>query len=105
MDSLTERGANASMEKEAQAILYGDAPTPHTTLERNERNVKIYAALKRLREDYRETLILRYFDGLSPKQISKITGKTVKRVYNLLARGKTALKQELTAEGISYEDV
>jgi RNA polymerase sigma-70 factor (ECF subfamily) len=105
LDSLTERGSTAPMEKEAQAILYGDAPTPHTTLERNERNVKIYAALKRLRADYRETLILRYFDGLSPKQISKITGKTVKRVYNLLARGKTALKQELTAEGISYEDV
>lgn len=105
LEALTEKGENAAMEQEAQAILYGESPTPHTSLEQTERNVKIYTALKRLREEYRETLILRYFDDLSPKQISKITGRNIKQVYNLLTRGKIALKQELTAEGISYEDI
>ena len=49
--------------------------------------------------------MLRYYDGLSPEQIGAVTGKNIKRVYNLLARGKTALKNALEKDGIRYEDL
>ena len=61
-------------------------------------------ALLRLKAEYREVIILRYFDDLSPERIAQITKRKTKQVYNLLARGKTALKEELKTEGVGYEN-
>ena len=75
------------------------------TAENKERNALLRTALNKIKPEYRETLILRYYDGLSPEQISAVTKKSIKRVYNLLARGKTALKNALRKDGIRYEDL
>lgn len=74
------------------------------SLAENARRKKIvHAAISRLKEEYREVLLLRFFDGLSPERIAQVTKRGKKQVYNLIARGKTALKEILTAEGFSYE--
>lgn len=72
---------------------------------RRERNKTLYGCIERLSEQYRETLILHYFENCSIDEICAITGKWKKQVYNLLARAKSALKELLIKEGISYEDV
>lgn len=51
--------------------------------------------LASLKKEYRQALKLRFFYGYSPKKIAKIMNKDVKQVYNLLTRGKTALKMQL----------
>lgn len=65
----------------------------------------LHAAISSLKQEYREVLLLRFFDGLSPKRIACVIKRNEKQVYNLLARGKTALKEILTAEGFSYEEL
>ena len=50
-------------------------------------------------------LQLKYLEGFEGKQICDILGRSAKQVYNLLARAKVALKQQLEREGISYEDL
>ena len=56
-------------------------------------------------EEYRETLYLKYFEELSPDEIAAVTGRRKKQVYNLLARGRAALRELLTAEGFDYENI
>jgi RNA polymerase sigma-70 factor (ECF subfamily) len=75
------------------------------TEEDKDRNALLRNALDKIKPEYREMLILRYYDGLSPRQISAVTKKSIKRVYNLLARGKTALENALKKDGIRYEDL
>ena len=79
-------------------------PFPETA-EDKQRNALLRSTLRKIKPEYQETLILRYYDNLSPAQISAVTKKSIKRVYNLLARGKTALKIQLQKDGIRYEDL
>ena len=78
--------------------------SPHAVLEEKERSQQIQSALNQLPVEYREVLALRYFEGLSPQEIAKVTKRKIKRVYNLLARGKTALKTIMEKDGIRYEN-
>lgn len=105
LDALAEQGTNGEAETEAQAFLYGEALSPDKALERGERAKALYAALNKLHADYRQALILRYYDNAEPETIAKIMKKNTKQVYNLLARAKAALKEELQSEGIDYENI
>ena len=49
--------------------------------------------------------LLHYIEGFSVQQICTILGKSSKQIYNLLARAKTALKEILIKEGMTYEDL
>lgn len=69
------------------------------------RDEKVYRALFRLPEAYREALYLMYYRDFSADEISAALKKSKKQVYNLLARGKAALKQILVKEGIGHEDL
>ena len=74
-------------------------------VEADERKVTLYKCLQQLNAQYRYVLTLAYIDGFSVDETAKITGKSVKQVYNLLARAKVSLKQLLINEGINYEDI
>lgn len=63
-----------------------------------ERAEELRSALDTLPKDYREALYLMYFEELSPEEISAVTGRSRKQVYNLLARGRAAMKERLSAE-------
>ena len=74
----------------------------HTAL--RERNRTIYVCMQRLPVQYRQVLVLTYFDGFEVHQVCTVLHKTKKQVYNLLARAKVALKELLIQEGITHED-
>lgn len=102
LDALAEKNAPLT-EKLPEGILYA-TENADDTLENSQRTALIHTALSRLKDEYREVLLLKYFDGLPPERIAKITGRKIKQVYNLLARGKVALKDELLKGGTNYED-
>ena len=75
------------------------------TLEKRERHRQVCVALEKLPKDYKEILLLSYFNGFSVVELCNGLGKTQKQVYNLLARAKKALGKQLKKEGFSYEDL
>lgn len=103
-EELLEKGGDGALDDTAKAFLFGDSFSPDQALEKQERALAIDKALLSIKKEYRETLKLRYFDDLSPEEIATITKKNVKQVYNLLSRGKAALKEQLLAGGIPYEN-
>lgn len=56
---------------------------------------EVAAALARLTADQREAIILRFLDGLSIAETSRIMGKTEDAVKRLQARGLAALRRHL----------
>ena len=73
--------------------------------EAEERKRILYRALRSIPSDYRNVLYLHYLEGFAIEQVTKIMGKNVKQVYNLLTRGKVALKEWFQKEGYQYEDL
>ncbi len=71
---------------------------------RTETQRELAAALHTLPSDARETLYLQYFEGLPPREIAKITGKSIKQVYNLTARAKKSLAETLQKESFDNEN-
>ncbi len=53
------------------------------------------AHLQKLPKDYREVFTLRFIQDLEPKEISRVTGKSLGNIYVILHRGLKALKEEL----------
>lgn len=70
----------------------------------NEQHRQLYAALGKLKKEYRETLFLVYFEELSYRQAAQVLGRTEQQVTNLVYRGKQQLKQLLEQEGYQYEN-
>ena len=69
---------------------------------RRDRDRQLYNALSRLREEYRETLHLFYFEEMDYQQISAVLKKNKGQIKNLLYRGRQALKELLQREGFEY---
>lgn len=72
---------------------------------KKERDRAVYACLQKLPLQYRQVLMLMYFDGFSVDEISTILTRSKKQVYNLLARAKASLKTQLEKVGITHEDL
>ncbi len=56
-------------------------------MQRKVEEGKIFALLKNLPPDYREVIIMRYVDGLSPAEIAVILGESANTVSVRLHRG------------------
>ncbi len=69
-----------------------------------EQNKQVYRCMENLPRQYRQVLILSYFDGFSVPEIGQILGKNTKQVYNLQSRAKAALKEIMLKEGFNYEE-
>ena len=86
------------------AELYEEAaegPGPDEDLLRKERDRQLYEAMSILPDDCRQALHLLYFEEMSVEQAAKVMKKNKKQIYNLTARGKSALKNELERRGFS----
>ena len=66
-----------------------------------ERNQILHFCMDELNSEYRETLYLTYFEGMSYAQAAEVTGKTVKQITNMVYRGKESLRRLLEREGIT----
>jgi len=80
----------------AQAIP-GDpnAETPETALIAQTESARLEAAIARLPNPFRETLILRDVQGLDYREIAQVTGVPIGTVMSRLARGRGRLIAEL----------
>ena len=78
------------------------AVTPELDILREERDRQLYEALSRLREDYRQGLILLYFEDMSHEEAGRVMGKTKRQTYHLAERGRAALRTELERMGFDY---
>ena len=74
---------------------------PEYVILREEKNQKLWQALKVINSDYRQVLYLMYFEDMQLDEIARIMKKTKKQVYNLSARAKASLKK--TLEEIGYK--
>ena len=52
--------------------------------------------------EYRQVLLLQYMENMTPADIAQVMGKRVSQVYNLIKRGKLALRTELERMGFEY---
>jgi RNA polymerase sigma-70 factor (ECF subfamily) len=65
--------------------------------DRIDRRVEIDAAIGRLAEDQREAFLLKYVEGLSYEEISKITGDSVSALKMRVMRARQELQHDLGA--------
>ena len=57
-----------------------------------ERNQILHFCMDELNSEYRETLYLTYFEGMSYQQAAEVMGKSVKQITNMVYRGKERLR-------------
>lgn len=72
------------------------APSPEDFLADSQMRRAVQKALASLPIKQREAVVLRYYEGLSYDEISRITGASQKAVERLLARGRAALAELLS---------
>ena len=70
-----------------------------TEILKTEQNRMLYEALRSIPEDYRQALHLTYFENMSNDEVAVVLDKNKKQVYNLITRGKQALKEALLKLG------
>jgi len=70
---------------------------------KGERNAILYRALDNIAPGYRQVLYLMYFEDMKPADIAGVMHKSIRQVYDLTARGRMALKEELNKMGYSWD--
>ncbi len=74
---------------------------PDSELLREEKNRRLYQAMRELKPEYRQALTLFYLENLSHEEIAQAMSMGVKQVYNLLERGRKSLRKTLEGMGIN----
>ena len=90
--------------EEATALIADEADVARNYL-RTAQKLQVHEALKRLNKDYRQVLVLIYFEDFQNEQVASVMGKSKKQIENLVYRAKLSLKSELEKEGFVYEDL
>lgn len=90
--------------EEAMALIADEADVARQYL-CSERKLQVHKALKQLKDEYRQVLVLVYFEDFQKDQAASIMGKSRKQIENLMYRAKLSLKSELEKEGFVYEDL
>jgi RNA polymerase sigma-70 factor (ECF subfamily) len=75
-----------------------DTPTPESDLIARADEALLQAAVAGLPTQYRETLVLREFNGLSYRDIADVTGVAVGTVMSRLARARALLIERIGKE-------
>ena len=82
--------------------LTADSGQPDAELLKDERSRMLYEAMSAINPEYRQALYLTYFEEMSGDEVANVLNKNRKQVYNLIARGKQACREELLKLG--YEE-
>lgn len=77
------------------------AESPEMTLITEERSRRLYQALDSISPEYRQVLYLIFFEEMPVEDAAHVMGRSRKQIYNLVERGKKALKKQLEAMGIN----
>ena len=106
--SIGKKMALMHLRKQRRALGFDDTEirsedTPELKILQEDRSRQLYQALGKLNDEYRQMLILLYFEEMSYEEAGRVMGKNRKQAYNLAERGKKALKAELERVGFDYE--
>ena len=82
----------------------GEADPTGSQILNDERSRQLYEAMRQINEDYRRVLVLLYFEGMSRDEAALVMGRNKKQIYNLIERGKKALREELIKRGFEYDN-
>lgn len=77
-----------------------DVAALEDTVLKNERHKALHSAMRTLKAEYREVLILLYFNDMSYKEAGVAMKKSEKQITNLAYRAKAALKTALEGKGV-----
>jgi RNA polymerase sigma-70 factor (ECF subfamily) len=80
------------------AVPAGDQPSPSERVLAEERDHLLEQAMKRLPEEYRRVIELRYRQGLSFEEIGRVLARTPNAARKLWARAIDRLKRDLRGE-------
>ena len=92
-----EARRDGSRRNKERDIARNEAEEGACGLERLELQRQVADAVDALPEPYRGTLVLRFFDGLSPRAIAARQGLPAKTVYTRIERGLAKLREQLDA--------
>lgn len=90
--------------EEALALVADEVDLARNYL-RTEQKRQVHVALCRLKAEYKQVLVLIYFEDFQNEQVASVMKKSKKQVENLVYRAKQSLKQELEKEGFVYEEL
>lgn len=95
-DYLRKAKRNAPLDAEAQ-IKSEDMGLLDGIIEKEEYRA-LYRAIAKLGENYREAVLLYYFEGMSVSEIASITGQSAENVKIRLFRARAKLKELMEAD-------
>ena len=90
-----QRSDARRLAREEEGASPEELPSSDELVENAEAHAMLVRALTRLREPYRTTLLLRYFEGKSPQEIAASQGLPAATVRSHLKRGLDELREQL----------
>ena len=93
--SATRRGASRRAEREERYAKLATGPSVSETVERAALQRELMEAVMSLPESQRDVVLLRYLDGLAPREIARRLGVTGDTVRSRLSRALAALRARL----------
>jgi RNA polymerase sigma-70 factor (ECF subfamily) len=93
MDVSINENENIQLQSDPSLTSPGD--TPQSKLERKESKIQVTLCLQTLPENQQEVIRLKFQEGLSYKEISEVTGKSVSHVGVLIHNGMCRLRKTL----------
>ncbi len=90
LDEMTEAG-----EDERPFQIESDGPSPFEQFRSRENSAEVGEVLLKLEPNYREVLVLRFYEELSLEEIAGVTRAPLSTVKSRLYRGLAALKPEM----------
>lgn len=89
--------------KEVFLLKRDEHPLPDELIEIKESSYELYEALARLKDSYREVIILRKIKEFTIEETAAILGWSASKVKSTLFRAIQALEKQLTKEGYVHE--
>ncbi len=80
-----------------------DEAVSEFALLQQEGHRQLYHCMRKLHAEYRDILLLLYFENMSYKDAARVMKKSEKQITNLAYRAKKSLKTALEQEGFSYD--
>lgn len=71
----------------------------------DEQKMMLYKSINKLNDEYRQSLVLSYFEGFDNAEIAKIMHKNKRQIESLLYNARKSLKKELERSGFQYEEL
>ena len=105
LDFLRKHAKLPTVSTEEAMVLIADEADVAWHYLQTERKLQVHEAMKRLNKEYRQVLVLVYFEEFRNNQVAAVLGKSKKQVENLIYRAKLSLKSELEKEGFVYEEL